>query len=154
MFLVDTNVISLAAHRHRDDDVLAVLAVLAVLDWLDRNGSQLYLSVMTIAEIEFGVLKLARQGKGERAAAIQAFLKDTLDFYGNRVLPVDVQAALHVADLRNRSYQQPVELADIIIAATAIRHGLIILTHNIKHFAPLGVKAHDPFDTLPKDEVR
>ena len=144
MFLVDTNVISIAARQRHDD-------VLALLDWLDRNGDRLYLSVITIAEIEFGVLKLAREGKSERAAAIRVFLKDTLDFYGNRVLPVDVQVALHVAALRNRSYQQPVELADVIIAATAVRHGFIVLTHNVKDFERLGVGVHNPFETLPEN---
>ena len=106
--------------------------------------------MITVAEIEFGVLKLAREGKNKRAAAIRAFLKDTLNFYGSRLLPVDVQTALHVADLRNRSYQQPVELADVIIAATAARHGLIVLTHNVRDFEHLEVKVHDPFDTLPE----
>jgi len=143
MFLVDTNVISIAAaRRHRDD-------VLPLLEWLECNGSKLYLSVITVAEIEFGVLKLAREGKNERAGAIRVFLKNTLNFYGSRVLPVDVQVALHVAGLRDQSYRQPVELADVIIAATAARHNLTVLTRNVKDFERLDVEVHNPFEALP-----
>jgi len=48
-----------------------------------------------------------------------------------------------------RSQGQAPGFADIIIAATAQRHGLAILSRNIRHFDPLGVSAINPFDELP-----
>ena len=71
--------------------------------------------------------------------------------FGDRVLAMDIETARHAARLGEMAHRQPVALPDLIIAATAARHGLIILTRNMREFSRLGVPAHDPFVELPAD---
>jgi toxin FitB len=123
----------------------------ALIDWLDRNGASLYLSAMTIAEIESGVAKLRRNGKTARAAEIAILVATILTDFGHRILPMDTDTARHLARLGEENTEPPIGLPELIIAATACRHGLVILTHNITDFRRLGVKAIDPFVELPAD---
>jgi predicted nucleic acid-binding protein len=142
MYLLDTNVVStLDPRRHAGAPELVA--------WLDRNGASLFLSVMTITQMEAGVLKLRREGKHERADAISGLVAAILAGFEDRVLVMDVEVARHVARLGEATYQQPVALPDLIIAATACRHGLTVLTRNMRDFGRLGVSAHDPFASLP-----
>ena len=143
-YLLDTNVVSmLDPRRHQSAP--------ALIAWLDRNGASLFLSVMTITEMDSGVLKLRRKGKAERADAIASLVSSILTDFADRVLPMDVDTARHLASLGAETYQQPVALPDLIIAATARRHGLVVLTRNLKDFARLNVTALDPFAELPAD---
>jgi len=76
-----------------------------------------------------------------------------LHLYGDRILAFDTGAARvagALSDLARGQGQAP-GFADVMIAATAQRHGLVILTRNLRHFEPLGVKVHDPFSALPPD---
>lgn len=143
MYLVDTDVISAAAPAKRRTPELA--------DWMDRHSARLYLSAVTIAEIEDGIAKARREGAGRKAAALAQWLDVLLHLYAERVLAFDVAAA-HIAgrlsDLARSKGQSP-GFADIAIAATAKAHGLTVLTRNLKRFAVFGVAAHDPFRTLP-----
>lgn len=144
MYLLDTNIVSmLDSKRHRHEPALVA--------WLDRNGASLFLSVMTIAEMESGVLKLRRDGKAERADEIAALVSAILTGFAERILFMDVEVARHVARLGAHTYQSQVPLPDLIIAATAARHGLTVLTRNLKDFARLPVPVLDPFVTLPPD---
>ena len=74
-----------------------------------------------------------------------------LHLYGDRVLPFDASTAEIagvLADLARGRGHSP-SFADIAIAATARRHGLTILSRNIRHFAPIDIAVADPFQTLP-----
>ncbi|WP_335880575.1 PIN domain-containing protein [Ancylobacter moscoviensis] len=71
--------------------------------------------------------------------------------FGDRVLPMDAAVALRLTQLAEAARPQVVELADLIIAATASVHGLTVLTRNIRPFTPTGVDARDPPATLPDD---
>jgi toxin FitB len=143
-YLLDTNVVSmLGARRHQQAP--------ALIAWLDRNGTKVFLSVTTIAEMESGALKLRREGKTERADQIAGLVSAIITDFGDRILPMDVDTARLLARLGAETYQQPVALADLIIAATASRHGLVVLTRNMKDFARLSVKSLDPFTNLPSD---
>jgi len=143
-YLLDTNVVSmLDPRRHAQAP--------ALIDWLDRNGASLFLSVMTIAEIEAGILKLRRQRKIERADELENLVTAISTEFGHRVLPVDSETARHIARLGELVYRQPIGLPDLIIAATAVRHGLVLLTHNIRELGRLGIAASDPFVDLPPD---
>ena len=86
-------------------------------------------------------------------AASRKFIWDAMgvDVDGDRVLAMDVETARHIARLGEHTHQQPVALADLIIAATAIRHGLTVLTRNISDFSRLSIPAQDPFLKLPPD---
>jgi predicted nucleic acid-binding protein len=144
MYLLDTNIVSMLdprRHPHAPD----------LIAWLDRNGAHLFLSVMTIAEMDAGALKLRREGKTERAAAIAGLVAAILTDFADRVLVLDVETAHHVARLGERTFQQPVALPDLIIAATALRHGLTVLTRNMSEFSRLGISVRDPLAALPDD---
>lgn len=121
----------------------------ALVDWLEDHGGRLYLSVMTIAEIEAGILKLRRTNKVARAENLQRFISAIVADFADRVLPIDVETAFHVARLGEATHQQPIALADLIIAATAVRHGLTLLTHNMSDFRRLGIDVRDPVVELP-----
>ena len=143
MYLVDTNVISAGAPSGRAHSELVA--------WMDAHSASLWLSAVTVAEIEDGVAKLRREGATKKSAALAAWREALLHLYGERVLPLDAPTA-RIAGLlsdRARGQGQAPGLADIVIAATAKRHGLMILTRNVRHFAPLGVPAFDPFEALP-----
>ncbi len=144
MYLLDTNIVSmLDPRRHEHAPQL--------IDWLDRNGASLFLSVMTITEMDAGVAKLRREGKTERASEIAGLVTAILTDFADRVLGVDLDTARHVARLAAATYQQPVALPDLIIAATAARHGLIVMTRNMSEFGRLDVPALDPLADLPAD---
>jgi predicted nucleic acid-binding protein len=72
---------------------------------------------LTITEIDAGVPKLRREGKSARADEIAALVAAILADFGDRVLGDDVETARHVARLGAGTYQQPVALPDLIIAA-------------------------------------
>lgn len=144
MYLVDTNVVSaLDARRSR--------AAADLVAWLNRNHAVLYLSPVTILEIEVGRLKLARTGRDERAAEIQAMLDLVHRQFMDRLLPIGVDVALAAAALAERCRAQVVDVKDLLIAATAQVHGFTVLTRKLRHFRPTGVPAIDPFESLPPD---
>jgi len=132
MYLVDTNVISAAAPSRPVSP--------ALIEWMDAHSASLFLSVVTVAEIEDGIAKARREGATRKSVDLSAWLETVLHLYGDRVLVFDTATA--------RIGQTP-GLADIIIAATAQHHGLTILSRNLRHFEPLGVAVIDPFTSLP-----
>lgn len=144
MYLLHTNIVSMLDPRRQAQAP-------ALIEWLDRNGASLFLSVMTIAEMDAGILKLRREGKTERADELAGLVAAILTEFGERVLPVDAETARHMARLGEHVRRQPVSLPDVIIAATAVRHGLVLLTHNMGEMGRLGISARDPFVELPPD---
>jgi predicted nucleic acid-binding protein len=145
MYLVDTNVISAGAPGR------AVLYA-SLSQWMDERSERLYLSAITIAEIEEGIAKALRLGSARKANALCQWLQTILHLYGNRILPFETVAARSAGGLsdRARSMGQAPGFPDIAIAATAKIHDLTILTRNVRHFVSLGVSVHDPFVSLPK----
>ena len=144
MYLVDTNVISAAAPTKALPDR-------ALLDWMDAHSDRLFLSVVTIAEIEDGICKASREGARRKAARIAEWLAALLHLYSARVLPFDLRAARLAGCLSDRARDrgQAPGFADLTIAAIAESHGYIVLTRNLRHFRTIGVPAHDPFAGLP-----
>ena len=143
MYLVDTNVVSAGAPSR--------LAPPELVAWMDEHSKLLFLSAVTVAEIEAGVAKLRREGATRKAEELAAWLETVLHLYGDRVLAFDTPTARIAGALldRARGQGQAPGFADIIIAATAERHSLTILPRNLRHFAPLGAPALDPFEALP-----
>ena len=120
-------------------------------DWLRRHAEALYLSAVTIAEIEQGICKLRRTGGAARADRLAAWLDSVLAASQERILPFDSQVGREAGAMSDRALaigRHP-GFADIAIAATANVHGLLLLTRNGRHFAPLGVTAIDPVVELP-----
>jgi predicted nucleic acid-binding protein len=144
VYLVDTNVISAfsPAAAHGNDKVRA---------WLEAQSASLYLSVVTVAEIESGIAKAGREGAARKAERLAAWLESVLHLYGGRILPVTTEAARlagRLADKARGAGASP-GFADVLIAATACDASLTILTRNTKHFAPMRVAVMDPWDSPP-----
>jgi predicted nucleic acid-binding protein len=142
VYLVDTNIISSAAPGRPTPS--------ALVEWMDGHSALLFLSVVTVAEIEDGIAKL-REGATHKSSDLASWLETVLHLYGQRILVFDAAIARiagGVADQARGRGHAP-DFADIIIAATARHHDLTILSRNVRHFEPLGVRVLDPFVTLP-----
>lgn len=74
-----------------------------------------------------------------------------LHLYDERVLPFDVPAARIAGRLSDRARAKGLSpgFPDLAIAATAVAHRLSVLTRNVRHFAPLEIATHNPFESLP-----
>lgn len=140
MYLLDTNIVSLLDPRRQP-------TAPALIDWIEQTGDQLYLSAMTIAEMEAGILRLRRERKRKRADELQLLLERILADFGDRVLPMDALVAQWVARLAEDARPRVIELADLIIAATAKRNELILLSANTRHFEDLGITVVNPLKT-------
>lgn len=146
MYLVDTDILSASSPAR-------VVPRADVAAWMDARSDRLFVSTVTVAEIEDGIAKARREKASRKAAAIGEWLEALLHLYGDRVLAFDLAAA-RVAGLlsdRARASGHAPGFADIAIAATAASRNLTILTRNLRHFLPLGVPALDPFERLPPD---
>jgi predicted nucleic acid-binding protein len=146
MYLVDTNVMSAGAPTRATPDV-------NLAHWMDRNSASLFLSVVTIAEIEDGIAKSRRDGATRKAEGLSLWLETLLHLYAARVLPVDLSIARIVGALSDRARGAGVlpGFADLAIAATAQARGLTLLTRNIRHFRWMDIDVHDPFESLPEE---
>jgi len=119
--------------------------------WLRDRQDRLYLSAITVAEIEMGVRKLRRSGAHARAGQLSLWLDQLTQEFDERVLAVDatvgrVAGALSEAAIamgRHPGY------ADVLIGATARVHDLLLLTANTKHFDAIGVANAHPSRALP-----
>ena len=132
MFLVDTDVLSALRRRERNPKVVRWVS--------NQRGSDLYLSVVTIGEVERGIFQ-QRTRDPIFAQELTVWLEDVLTFYADRVLPVDLATARRWGRLTAALGHSS---ADLLIAATALEHGLTVATHNVQHFEPSGVPVVDP----------
>jgi hypothetical protein len=143
VYLVDTNVISASAPAKAASraDLVA---------WMERNSDHLFLSAVTIAEVEDGIAKAGREGAHRKAMELAAWLETMLHLYSARILAFDVRAARLAGQLSDlaRSRGHAPGFADLVIAATAQSRGYVVLTRNVRHFAIVDVPAHDPFASL------
>ncbi len=135
--LLDTNVISELRKPERRADP-------KVREWVSsRRPSDLYLSVITVLEVEVGIGRLARHDRAQ-ADLLQTWLDDELlDVFAGRILPVDVPVARRAARLH---VPDPRPERDALIAATAAVHGLTVVTRNTKDFDHLDVAIINPWD--------
>jgi toxin FitB len=137
MFLIDTVTLSALRKRQRDPEVVA---------WFEhQRQADLFLSVISIGEIERGIARQRTIDPGF-AAALVTWLDRILTLYGERILPFDRRTSrrwgLLSAHIGNGS-------ADLMIAATALEHGLTVVTRNASDFEPTGVLVVDPFSRRP-----
>ena len=145
MFLLDTNVVSeLRKIRMGRADK-------NVMQWADSvDAADLYLSAITVQELEMGVLLLERRDPPQGAIFRTWFESHVLPAFAGRILPVDTAvaqrcAALHVPD--------PRPAMDSLIAATALVHGMTLVTRNVADFLSSGVAILNPWETPENREV-
>jgi len=113
-----------------------------VLQWIKaQQAGSLFISVVSVGEIERGIEK-TRKSDAVFAAEMEQWLETLLNLYADRVLPVSANAARLRGRLSARLGQDG---ADLLIAATALAQGSTVVTRNVKHFAPTGVRVLDPF---------
>lgn len=136
MFLLDTNVLSELRRRERTHPKVAA--------WADAvQASDLFLSVITILEIEAGTLLLARRDKAQ-GAVLRAWIDGkVLPAFAGRILAVDTAIAQRCARLL---VPDPRAERDALIAATALVHRLKVVTRNVADFQPMGVELLNPWD--------
>ncbi|WP_448208397.1 PIN domain-containing protein [Azospirillum sp. sgz302134] len=137
-FLLDTNIIS-ETRRPRPHP--------SVVQWYSsRAPSEVFLSAVTIGEIHRGILN-ARTKEPNKAASLEAWLGELESDFGTAILPVDATVAKHWAALRHAFPQR--DTTDLLIAATAVAHGLVVATRNVRDFQNLGVPLFNPFEPTP-----
>lgn len=135
MYLLDTNVVSELRRRDRTSPPVAA--------WADSvDPTSLFLSVITVLEVELGALAVARRDPAQGAHLRRWIDGHVLPAFAGRILPVDVAVAqrcagLHVPDRRAER--------DALVAATALVHRLTVVTRNVADFLPTGVLVLDPW---------
>jgi len=118
---------------------------------MDQNSARLFLPTIVLSEITDGIAQARRTGAVRKAAALDEWFAETLRLYASRILPFDAPAAQRTGLLTDhaRARGHAPGFADLAIAGIAAAHGLTVLTRNLRHFAPLGVPARDPYAALP-----
>lgn len=130
-YLLDTNVVSETSRPQPEP---------RVLDWLERTPlADTFLSVLTLGELERGIL--AAPDPVRRSRLQVWYDTDLRPLYAGRILDVTPPVVSHWAILvqRGRAKGQTPPTLDSLIAATALAHGLTVVTRNAADFAPLGV---------------
>jgi predicted nucleic acid-binding protein len=132
-YLIDTVVLSELRKKKRSENVVK---------WFSSiRGVDIFLSVVTIGEIERGI-KQQQQTNSEFSLELTKWLDGILLNYSDRIIPVSVNIARRWGELSAKIGNSG---ADILIAATALEHGLSVVTRNEKHFIPTGVPVVNPF---------
>ena len=144
MFVLDTNVVSeiRKIRLGRADPNVAA--------WADSvDSAALFLTAISVLELETGVQQIERRDP-RQGAALRRWLDDqVLTAFAGRILAVDTAvavrcAALHVPDPRSER--------DALIAATALVHGMTVITRNIRDFVLTGVGLLNPWDPPSSDK--
>jgi predicted nucleic acid-binding protein len=138
MIVLDTNVLTELMRARPAPEVMA---------WTDAQPtSELFISVITVAEILYGIARMA-DGKRKQGLLDLATLMFDEDFAG-RILSFDAGAAVHYAGLaaEGEAKGQVVDMADGQIAAIAALHDARVATRNVRHFDYLGVAVINPWE--------
>ncbi len=132
-YLLDTNVISETRKARADGGVIAFLSA--------AEAAGLFLSVLTLGELRKGVAAKYRTDPGA-ADQLGAWVDGIETIFADRVLPIDAAIARRWGEL---SANRSLPVIDTLIAATAISHGLTLVTRNMRDVASTGVGLIDPW---------
>lgn len=139
MYLLDTNVIS---ELRKVGDGKADVHVMAWLDAVD--AASLYLSSISMMELEIGVLRIERRD-ADQGALLRTWLEQhVIPVFDGRILPIDADIARCCARLH---VPNPCSERDALIAATAITHNMTVATRNTSDFEATGVALLNPWET-------
>ena len=132
-FLLDTNVVSELRRRKRNQ---------SVVEWIEAmDDTLLHLSVITLGEIRRGTRRLHLHDPTQ-AVHLEAWLDGLRTCFATRILPIDEPVALRWGEL---GIHQPISVADGLLAATALHHGLTLVTRNVSDFEPNQIPVLNPF---------
>jgi predicted nucleic acid-binding protein len=138
MFLLYTNVLS---ELRKVGDGKADANLIAWVESVD--AATLYLSAMTLMEIELGILQIERRDVAQGARLRTWMTHHVLPEFLERTLPVDAAVALRCASLH---VPDPRAERDALIAATALVHSMTVVTRNVADFEVTGVPVLNPWD--------
>jgi predicted nucleic acid-binding protein len=147
LYLLDTNIVSADAPAKR------AIGPGTFAAWIRRNGDRLFISTVTIAEIEAGIARAVRIGATTKGERLRRWLVAVEHFYSGRILAFGIEEARHAGGILDRARAHDPGFEDIAIAATAAVRGFTILTANERHFAPLGVPLANPLKQLPPESA-
>lgn len=137
MYLLDTNVVSelrRATSGKADKKVMA---------WAKKQpAASLYLSAISILELETGVLLMERRDPKQGAALRSWLAQQVLPAFASRILPIDTAVAQRCAQLH---VPDPRSDRDALIAATAMVHGMTVVSRNVDDFKLTGVGLLNPW---------
>jgi toxin FitB len=135
MYILDTNVVSELRMAKKADK--------RVWEWIrSLPAESLYLSAISILELEIGVLLIERRDR-KQGAILRAWLdKNVLPAFAGRVLAVDIPVARRCATLH---VPDPQSDRDALIGATALVHGMTVATRNVRDFQRMGIPIIDPW---------
>ena len=136
MYLLDTNVVSELRKGMKAD--------IHVISWAKSVPSAcLFLSAITILELEMGILQKERQDPSQGAILRAWLTSHVLPAFSERILPIDVAVALRCARLHTPDRRAE---RDALIEATALVHGMVIVTRNLKDFDAAGPMLLNPWE--------
>jgi len=138
MFLVDTNIISEARKGKK-----AHQGVRHFFKAIVKDDVPVYISVVTIGELRRGIELIRYRGDTSQANRLEKWLLTVLENYRDYILSLDVETAQVWGKLRVPHHENAL---DKQIAATALIHGLTVVTRDDKHFIRTGVNVLNPFD--------
>jgi toxin FitB len=133
-YLLDTNILSETRKRQ---------AATGVTDWIAATPPELlHVSVLTLGEIEHGVVRIRGRGDHEQAVGLERWLREVELGFADRILPITLPVA---SAWGRQQYSQPLPVIDGLIAATAKVNGLTVVTRNAKDFERSEVEVLNPF---------
>jgi predicted nucleic acid-binding protein len=144
-YLLDTDVISMLAPSRAE-------ASAAFIQWAERidGEGRLFLSAVTVPEIEKGIALLEHKRAKARAAGLRTWLSGLVSTYADKIIGLDTATAALSGRLEAKAIAAGHNpgMADAAIAGIAEAHGLTILTGNTRHFAPFGVAVLSPDEAV------
>jgi toxin FitB len=142
MYVLDTSVVS-EMRKAQSARAGAARANAGVKAWLGSvPASSLYLSAITVLELEIGCLRLERRDPAQGKTLRTWIDKLVLPAFAGRILPIDAPVALRCAALH---VPNPPAERDALIAATALVHGMTVVTRDTADFASTGARLLNPW---------
>ena len=136
MYVLDTNVVSELRKARKAHQGVRLWA-------RTLPAASLYLSVVSILELEIGVLLIERRDR-KQGSILRAWMDGhVLPTFAGRILAIDTAVAQRCATLH---VPNPQSDRDALIAATALVHGMSVVTRNVTHFQPMGVAVVNPWE--------